>query len=565
MTADAINDLALSLSEVTRYEDDAIVEAQALLLTFTKVGKDVFPQATKSILNMATAMKMDLKGATVMVGKALNDPILGITAMSRAGIQFSEDQKEMIKGLVEMGDVAGAQAMILAELETQFGGSAMAAGRTLAGQMDILKNGIGAMTDEIGFALIPVLKGLATWIGPRLISGFQRLSTTIVTTVTGVRSFFTAIGTGMREGWEFRDYLAEIVREFPGMPAILQDAAAGVASFVSAFTLEEGNFFDKIKAGFEAVDWATIGATIKAGAVGIWDGIVEAVANIDWAKVATDIETFANEALTGLKIAWDKVDWEKIQADLTVYWTKTLQPALHDAWRQLEVETATDPELAEDIGTGLARTVNAAIAWFNENPDEIDTLETGNIFTRTFTAQEVLDALITPEERASLKRTWDAFIAELNRNPDTAAWMQRVTADFDGLVTSIRTTITWRQLLGTEFGMAVSHPFSAIAAAVQGVVGAIDAAIAAYGRFRDAMGGGGGGGGGGTPHGSMYAPQYFPIPVAPSMPRSPSTPAATSSGPAFNININAPGGNPQAVAAAAQSGVLAAGRSMGWA
>ena len=117
--------------------------ATAVMLTFTNIGKDIFPRATGATLDLATKFKMELQPATVMVGKALNDPIKGVTALGKAGVTFSEKQKAMIKALVETGDVAGAQMIILKELETQVGGSAEAAGKTAAGQMDIFKNSIG--------------------------------------------------------------------------------------------------------------------------------------------------------------------------------------------------------------------------------------------------------------------------------------------------------------------------------------------------------------------------------------------------------------------------------------
>lgn len=169
MTADSVNALALSLSEVTRFEDDAIVAGQNMLLTFTNIGKDIFPQATESMLNMSTAMGMDMQSAATMLGKALNDPVAGLTALGRAGVQFSDDQKAAIKAMVEAGDVAGAQAIILKELETQFGGAARAAGGTFAGQMDILNNALGNVKEEIGMALLPVLTDLIKEYGPQLI------------------------------------------------------------------------------------------------------------------------------------------------------------------------------------------------------------------------------------------------------------------------------------------------------------------------------------------------------------------------------------------------------------
>jgi hypothetical protein len=68
----------------------------------------------------------DLKGSAVQLGKALNDPIAGVGALSRVGVTFTETQKDMIKTMVEAGNVAGAQTLILDELGKEFGGSAKA-------------------------------------------------------------------------------------------------------------------------------------------------------------------------------------------------------------------------------------------------------------------------------------------------------------------------------------------------------------------------------------------------------------------------------------------------------
>lgn len=176
LTADDVNSLATSLSELTPYEDDVIVSAENMLLTFTKIGKDIFPQATETVLNMATAMGGDLQGASIQLGKALNDPIAGVGALSRVGVQFTEDQKAMIKTLVESGDTMGAQKIILQELQTEFGGAAKAAGTTFAGQLEILKNQFGNVKDEIGTALIPVLRDLVTEYGPQLIKFAKEFS-----------------------------------------------------------------------------------------------------------------------------------------------------------------------------------------------------------------------------------------------------------------------------------------------------------------------------------------------------------------------------------------------------
>jgi hypothetical protein len=147
LTAVELNAMAAALQMTTTFGDEEIVSAQSMLLTFTKIGREVFPQAIESILDMSQALGVDLKSATIQVGKALNDPILGVTALGRAGVQFSEDQKKMIEALVETGHQAEAQAIILAELETQFGGSAVAARDTLGGALKSLQNAFGDLLE----------------------------------------------------------------------------------------------------------------------------------------------------------------------------------------------------------------------------------------------------------------------------------------------------------------------------------------------------------------------------------------------------------------------------------
>lgn len=168
VTAEMVTELANSLQQVTRYSDDSIIEAQSLLLTFTKIGKDIFPDTTKIILDMSTALRQDLKSSAIQVGKALQDPILGVTALRRVGVNFSESQQEMIKSLVESGRLLDAQRFILQELQTEFGGAAEAAGQTFAGQIDIAKNAMSDMLETIGAQLLPALTELMTTITTEL-------------------------------------------------------------------------------------------------------------------------------------------------------------------------------------------------------------------------------------------------------------------------------------------------------------------------------------------------------------------------------------------------------------
>ncbi len=162
-----IQTLASSLENLSGVDEALIINSQNVLATFTKVknglgkGNDVFDQGAKAALNMSSALGTDLQGATIQIGKALNDPIKGVTALGRAGVQFTDDQKAQIKTLMASGDQMGAQKVILGELETQFGGAAEAAGKGFAGSMARMKDSVSDATRNIAMAFLPTLADLA--------------------------------------------------------------------------------------------------------------------------------------------------------------------------------------------------------------------------------------------------------------------------------------------------------------------------------------------------------------------------------------------------------------------
>jgi len=176
VTADEINEMASNLSNLTGIEDDTIVSGQNMLLTFTNIGKDVFPETTQTMLDMSAAMGQDLKSSALQLGKALNDPTQGMTALTRVGVTFTDEQKKMIESLQTSGDMAGAQKIILAELAREFGGSASAAGNTFSGTMNKITNQIGNLKEEIGGRLLPELSKMINifvqWVETPYIQSF---------------------------------------------------------------------------------------------------------------------------------------------------------------------------------------------------------------------------------------------------------------------------------------------------------------------------------------------------------------------------------------------------------
>lgn len=175
-TSKQLQQMAADLQTKTIFGDEEILkDATSQLLTFTNIAGDQFTRTQKVALDLATRLDGDLKSASIQLGKALNDPIANLTALSRSGIQFSEDQKAVIKSLTESGRLAEAQTVILDELEKQYGGSAEAAAKAGTGGLKQLANSFGDLQEEFGKIIMeflpPVIDGLKN-----MLATFQNLS-----------------------------------------------------------------------------------------------------------------------------------------------------------------------------------------------------------------------------------------------------------------------------------------------------------------------------------------------------------------------------------------------------
>jgi hypothetical protein len=131
---------ALALSAATTFSDEDILEMQKVLLTFTKVTGESFEKATKTVLNMSAVFGTDLKGAAIQLGKALQDPIKGVSALTEIGVSFNAIQKKEIAGFIALNDLAGAQGVIMDELAVETGNVAFVMRNTLGGALKGLEN-----------------------------------------------------------------------------------------------------------------------------------------------------------------------------------------------------------------------------------------------------------------------------------------------------------------------------------------------------------------------------------------------------------------------------------------
>lgn len=355
MTADSIAELAGAISQNSRFSDDAIQQGENLLLTFTNIGSDVFPAATQAMVDMATAMGTDAKGGAIQLGKALNDPVAGISALSRVGVSFTEDQKKMIESMVEAGDVAGAQKIILEELNKEFGGSAAASAQTFAGRLDVMKNQLLNVAEAIGGPLltigadlmdrfltpaIPVVQdlgnaftgflemlgsdgiegaigGLAEWDSVRGIldaiglkgTEFYQLAANIETAWNSVWASLGSIDLGPL-GESFGRLIDALGIQFPtagqtvnGVADGIKIAAQGIADFMNNVLIP----------GITAVvDWFILNwPQIKATGEQVMAGLQSAIETVAgaiqsfWKEWGDDITTFFDDRMNTLQQIWD--------------------------------------------------------------------------------------------------------------------------------------------------------------------------------------------------------------------------------------------------------------------
>ena len=175
MVADRLVDLAKKTALNTGVDQNAIKLTQAKLLTFKELAQTAdtmggaFDRATMAAVDMAAAGFGEAESNAVQLGKALNDPIKGITALTRSGITFTEEQKALIKTLVDSGKTLEAQDMILQAIETQVGGTAEAT----ANASDKMAVGFKIVSEEIGLALLPLFEELVMFLQTSVIPRMQ--------------------------------------------------------------------------------------------------------------------------------------------------------------------------------------------------------------------------------------------------------------------------------------------------------------------------------------------------------------------------------------------------------
>lgn len=165
----AVERLINQLERASGIDGDNLREMTNILFTFGNVTGDTFMKANELALDLSVAFGKDLTTSATMVGKALNDPTKGLTALTRVGVSFTAQQQEQVKAMMATGDLAGAQKIILGELTKQVAGSAAAQADSIDRSTVAwgnLKEAVGdvLLDTSTGVGLTKGLEGATKWI-----------------------------------------------------------------------------------------------------------------------------------------------------------------------------------------------------------------------------------------------------------------------------------------------------------------------------------------------------------------------------------------------------------------
>jgi hypothetical protein len=255
---------AESLQDLTAVDADVIKAAQTKLATFKNLTATVdvaggaFDRATKATLDLAAAGFGSAESNAVQLGKALNDPVKGLSALTRSGITFTAQEKDKIKQLVATNKTLEAQDLILQAIETQVGGTAEAG----VSVFDKMNRSMESVSDEVGKILLPYMKDFSEFLlndvipnvksflkdlsNPDTEAGktFLQIKKAVEDTYNGVKDFFALFGNGdaMKGFGNIASSLVQMLPALLALKSIMMLASAGksIANLAKAIGLMTG-------------------------------------------------------------------------------------------------------------------------------------------------------------------------------------------------------------------------------------------------------------------------------------------------------------------------------------
>lgn len=285
-SADDIYEMAQALQDTTTFSADAAVAAQGVLLQFKNVRGDVFDRVVKSAADFAATTGDDLSSAMDKLGRAIDDPIVGLGRLRTEGIRFSASEKQMIQQMIYSGKVMEAQNFILDRVAGTFGGAAQEKAKTFSGQIERINNLLDDMWTTIAKSLVPIFEVFLPYI-----------------------EAMTKSTTASAESWvQWSEVIATAIKNL--LPTIenwynqFMDGATVAAKWVVERLVEAFTFIQTIIDDFPNA-WEAAVDKIKYW----WESLAIAM-RVTWEKITVSIENLWTGLVGRIKDKWsDFTDW----------------------------------------------------------------------------------------------------------------------------------------------------------------------------------------------------------------------------------------------------------------
>lgn len=335
-TAVQLKAMASELQNITGVGDEEILKGVTKqLLTFTQITGTSFKRAQEAVLDLnAVIAGGEVGGLTsqaIQLGKALENPIAGVGALSRAGVTFTEEQKKMIAGFIRQNDLMSAQDIILKEIENKYGGQAKALAGALGGTKQYAA-AVGDLKEAIG-GLIANIPGL-NWLIINLTGGMKTITKWFqgasyeaeqlrleLDNLKTAASQIQVKGIGISDLKARKEYNDQIIEQNKTEVKLLQAQLTEAGKKVRFSNSENDAIANKIKSSLQAIQ-------IAKGENEAYDKQIETIENVNksWDKTGKtlgqvqDRISFLEEQKLDLEVKG--IDAKKVQKeidDLTKY------------------------------------------------------------------------------------------------------------------------------------------------------------------------------------------------------------------------------------------------------
>lgn len=326
-------DYANALESTIAVDSEVIEGAQAKLATFDDIAKStgLMARTTKLAADMSAAGFGDMGSASVGLGKALQDPITGMSLLSKQGSLTKAQQKEIGDEFKRTGDKGKAQESILKALEKQVGGVAEASatgsakmgiafdnvvesvGMALMPAFEKLAPVVAKVADFFVEKVIPALQKFAKDVGPKVRDLFDGIKKTVEDNRPALEKLGDIIGTVAGfiatkiipallkwEGFMAKNLIKALAAIGNAIPPVVSFVLRGVAQIVRGF----GDFYSAVTGVLEGI--LTVAEKTLGWIPGIGDKIKTAKAG--FASFRDDSVQKLRDVASGLETAAGKVD-----------------------------------------------------------------------------------------------------------------------------------------------------------------------------------------------------------------------------------------------------------------